>query len=204
MIPRKGMGQWILNHVVQNLGYEGDVLVSYDQHMMYKYGSGRGRPGWAERIGKKYQMIALGRLTAKLADNVKPKEERAWEPKARGVPLTYARGRDIDPSLLVAGRQPRREGMVWWLPVDYDFAAVEGQSNAEWVASSNDVPSSETFLQPMGRDDGGQWQLLEGYPSWSPDNREDDEDGFKPHRHVWTQIRGYRSEERRVGKECRL
>ena len=41
-----------------DLGYGGDVLASYDGYMLYTHGGGRGRPGWAERIGKKYQWIA--------------------------------------------------------------------------------------------------------------------------------------------------
>lgn len=192
IVPKKELGQWILDHVIQDLGYRGAVLASYDEHMLYKYGAGRGRPGWAERIGKKYQWIALSRLVARLTDNAKPKEkERTWEPKATGVPLVYARGRDIDPSLLVRGQQPRRESAVWWLPVDYDFISANGQSNAEWTASSADVPSSERLLQPIAREGGGEWQLLDGYPTWSPRKRAENDDDFESHRQVWTHIRGY-------------
>ena len=190
-VSRKCMGRWILNHVVQDLGYGGKALASYDGHMVYTYGSGRGRPGWAERIGKKYQLIALSRLAARLADNVKPKKGRSWEPKVKGVPLVYARGRDIDPSLLAPGPQPPHECAVWWLPVDYDFAAVENQSKAEWATSSADVPSSEAMLQPLPRDDGGEWQLLEGYPTWSTRRRDEEDDSSSGYRRVWTQIRGY-------------
>src|SRR5262249_2183171 len=80
VVSREGMGRWILNHVGRDLGYGGEVLASYDGYMMHTHGAGRGRPGWAERIGKKYQRIALSRLAARLADNAKPKKER-WEPK---------------------------------------------------------------------------------------------------------------------------
>lgn len=187
---RKEMGRWILNHIVSDLGYGGRVLASYDGYMLYTHGGGRGRPRWAERIGKKYQWIALSRLTARLADHVKLKTDRSREPKVRGIPLVYARGRDIDPSLLAHGGLTRREGAVWWLPVEYDFAAVAGQSNAEWTATSSDVPRSDRLLQPIARADGGEWLLLEGYPSWSASTHDDD-DGFAPHRKVWTQIRGY-------------
>jgi len=190
-VSRKEMGRWILEHIVSDLGYGGEVLASYDGYMLYTHGGGRGRPGWAERIGKKYQWIALSRLAARLADHVKHKTDRRWEPKVRGVPLVFARGRDIDPGLLATARQARREAAVWWLPVEYDFAVVAGQTNAEWVAGSGDVPSSVGFLQPLPRADGGEWQLLEGYPSWSASTREDGDDRFTPHRQVWMQIRGY-------------
>jgi nucleoside phosphorylase len=190
-INRKEMGRWILNHIISDMGYGGERLASYDRHMLYTYGGGRGRPGWAERIGKKYQRIALSRLAARLADHVKPKTHRNGEPKARGIPLVYARGRDIDPGLLAHDTLRRREGAAWWLPVEYDFSVVARQSNAEWTAVSTDVPPSERLLQPLVRADGGTWQLLESYPSWSARTREDGDDDFTPQRQVWTQIRGY-------------
>jgi hypothetical protein len=189
-VSRVEMGRWILRHVVSDLGYGGEVLASYDGNMIYTHGGGRGRPGWAERIGKKYQWIALSRLAARLADHVKPKADR-WDPKPKGIPLLYSRGRDIDPGLLVIDRVPRREAEVWWLPLKYDFAAVSGQTNAIWVADPADVPSSEQVLKPIARTDGGTWQLLEGYPSWSASTNDDEDGAFTPHRQVWTQIRGY-------------
>lgn len=198
-VSRRDMGRWILEHVVSDLGYSGQSLVSYDNYMLHIHGGGRGRPGWAERIGKKYQWIALSRLAARLADHVKPETNRSWEPKVRGIPLVHAQGRDLDPSLLSNGAPPSRQARAWWLPVEYDFAAVTGQTNAEWAATSRDLPSSETLLQPLGRDDGGEWQLLEGYPSWSASTPEDGEDSFTPHRDVWMQIRGYLVKRKAVG-----
>ena len=60
---RPEMGRWIFNEVLE-MGYGREMLGDYDGYMIYKYGSGRGRPSWAERIGKKYQWIALARLAA--------------------------------------------------------------------------------------------------------------------------------------------
>lgn len=189
-ISRKEMGRWILDHVISDLGYGGDALASYDDYMLYTHGGGRGRPKWAERIGKKYQWIALSRLIARLSDHVKPKIN-SWEPKIRGTALVYKRGRDIDPSLLAHSVMASREPAVWWWPVNYDFEAVAGQSNSEWTVAWNDVPSSERLLQPVARADGSEWQLLEGYPTWSAKTGRDDDDGFAARRQVWTQIRGY-------------
>jgi hypothetical protein len=74
--------------------------------------------------------------------------------------------------------------------VQYDFAAVAAQSNGEWTTGSIDVPPSDALLRPLGRADGGAWQLLEGYPLWSESKR-DEQDRFTAHRQVWAQIRGY-------------
>jgi nucleoside phosphorylase len=190
-VSRTDMGRWILGHTISDMGYGGEQLASYDRHMLYEFGGGRGRPGWAERIGKKYQLIALSRLAARLADHVKPEDDPYSEPQGEETPLVYVRGRDIDPGLLARRELPRSEGAVWWLPVEYDFAAVAAQSNAEWTSTSVDVPPSERLLQPLPRAEGGEWQLLEGHPTWSVTPRDDDNDGFSAHRQVWMQIRGY-------------
>jgi hypothetical protein len=191
VVSRKEMGRWILQHVVSEMGYGEEALASYDRQMLYTHGGGRGRPNWAERIGKKFQLIGLNRLVARLADHVKPNSKRSREPKPRGVPLVFSRGRDIDPGLLATAGPPHREGAVWWLPVEYDFAASASLTDAEWTTAGGDVPSTERLLQPITRADGGEWQLLEGYPTWSASTRGEGGEQFKPYRHVWTQIRGY-------------
>ena len=187
-LPRTGMGRWVLQHVIEEIGYGGEMLARYDGYMIYHHGGGRGRPGWAERIGKKYQWIALSRLAARLADNVVPKEND-WGPEVTGTPLMYASGRDIDPSLLVDGRLPKRSGTVWWMPEGYDFATGSAASNTDWAARHDDLPSSERLLQPVDRG-GTQWQLLEGYPQWDA-RADDDGEDFTPYRHIWMQVRGY-------------
>jgi nucleoside phosphorylase len=187
-VPRHEMARWILHHVVNELKYGGDVLAGYDGHMIHRYGGGRGRPGWAERIGKKYQWIALSRLAARIADHVEAKRSD-WGPELSGTPLVYDSGRDIDPSLLIKCG-PITHGPHWWFPQVYDFAAVARSSDADWTASSDDFPDSERLLQPLKRTDGGNWQLLEGFPSWSS-RAEDDEEEFTSYRRIWMHVRGY-------------
>lgn len=202
VLSREQMGRWILDHVVRDLGYQGDVLASYDQYIVSNYGAGRGRPTWAERIGKKYQWIALSRLAARLADNVQPKTSR-WDQKPRGVQLTYARGRDIDPSVLAPGPPSSRDGAAWWLPVDYNFAATRTHTDRQWAALSSDLPSSESLLQPIVGNHGADWQLLEGYPTWSDRSRADGYDPSSPYRQLWTQIRGYLVARKSAGRVFR-
>lgn len=188
-VSRKEMGRWILGHVVSDMNYGSVPLASYDGSMLHEHGGGRGRPRWAERIGKKYQLIALSRLAARLADHVEPKSKYP-EPKVEGEPLLYASGRDIDPGLLVRGDSPRRKNSAWWLSVDYDFGAVAGQSDTVWAAASADVPSTEKLLKPFAQPNGGEWQLLEAYPTWSARPADDDERS-SPYRQVWIHVRGY-------------
>jgi len=96
--------RWILQHVL-DLGYTPERFRNYDAYMIGKFGGGRARPKWAERIGKKYQWIALGRLLGRLADHVSAKREE-WQDSVQ-IPLVARKLRDLDVS--IDGRPaPRR------------------------------------------------------------------------------------------------
>jgi hypothetical protein len=74
-ITVENVASWIMVEAL-NLGYPGykNVALEYDQALNSEFGSGRGRKGYAERLGKKYYWIALHRLLGVLADNVNPKK----------------------------------------------------------------------------------------------------------------------------------
>lgn len=58
-VSKDDMEKRILQRVAQGFGYEGSGCERYDRYMLGKYGGGRGKPTWAERIGKKYQWVAM-------------------------------------------------------------------------------------------------------------------------------------------------
>lgn len=62
---------WVMTETL-NLGYPGynECALCYDAALTFEYGSGRGRQGYAERLGKKYYWVSLHRLLGVLADNV--------------------------------------------------------------------------------------------------------------------------------------
>ncbi|WP_406696365.1 hypothetical protein V5E97_35775 [Singulisphaera sp. Ch08] len=179
------MGHWIFNEVLE-MGYGGEKLANYDGYMIYRHGGGRGRPAWAERIGKKYQWIALSRLAVCLSDHVKPRRDR-WDPKPLRMPLVYSSGRDIDPSLLVRGNPERRES-AWWLPDGYSFSAMEQLSDAEWTGRHDDLPSSEAILSEKVDSGGSRWIILEACPKWRDKDANEDS---RCYRLVWMNIQSY-------------
>jgi nucleoside phosphorylase len=187
-LSREEMARWVLHHVVHDLGYGGSVLAGYDGYMIHKYGGGRGRPGWAERIGKKYQWIALARLAARVTDHVEPRRQ-SWERDLTGVPLAYYEGRDFDPSWLAVRRPQGKRGPCWWLPERYDFTVGAALSHDEWAAVADDAPQAARFLAPLNGPDGRQWQVLESYPEWTA--RSWDDDDHSPYRQIWMHVRGY-------------
>jgi hypothetical protein len=185
-VDRPSMGRWIFQHVL-DMGYSSQRFAHYDGYMLYRYGGGRGKPDWAERIGKKYQWIALARLIARLSDNVLPKKDR-WDPEQIRTPLVYERGRDIDTSLLL--RENTKERITsWWVPEWYDFGAVASLSDQEWTATHGDMPDSAAILAEKVDPAGKRWIMLEGFTRWS--SKTEDMSYSTPYRDIWLFFHSY-------------
>ena len=69
--------RWLLEEI-ERLGFGGTPFDEYDRVMTSQFGSGRGRSTWAERIGKKYQWIALYRLVGLVEDNIATAEDSSF------------------------------------------------------------------------------------------------------------------------------
>jgi hypothetical protein len=186
-ISRKDMAAWIFQHIF-DMGYNLKSTQEYDGVMGYQHGGGRGRPRWAERIGKKYQWIALARLAARLADHLTAKKDD-WDEESLITPLVYQGGRDTDPSI-ISPNDLRDHVQSWWSPYSYPFSTYASMADEEWVANQEDTPDLQQFVEIVGAD-GREWVLLSHYPEWS--SRHDSEDVAidRNYRLFWLQVRSY-------------
>ena len=184
---KSAIGGWILRHVVEEFGIEGDILDGYDGYMVSMGGGGRGKPTWAERIGKKYQWIALYRLASRLHDNM-DREESSWEPKPMRLPLILVKGRKLDPTLSRTIIPERKASECWWLPAGVDLAATKDLDFASWVSKQDDLPSLETLLQ-VTEHARQRWIILNASPRWS--EYQPDKDPGTSYRDTWMHLRGY-------------
>lgn len=183
LIGREESRRWVLGAAL-SLGYDPSLHGSYDEEMLQDHGPGRGKPAWAERIGKKYQRIALARLVGVLDDI-------AHAQGSAPVCIACENLRDLDPSVLQ--RRPVEEdqpppGACWWAPVALDFASTAGQTDAEWVGG-DDFPDPAALVAP-GADPtrtGQRWRLLDGHFQWN--NRTPERKGW--YRDAWMMITGY-------------
>jgi hypothetical protein len=182
---------WVL-HEVRRLGLT-ERMDNYDGATIYKYGSGRGKPDWAERIGKKYQWIALYRLIGIVADNITARDD----PWAKPLPPTLAPQlqapgeRNLDPTLLM--KVKLEEAVTsWWVPIRPDFAPDE--TNVQWL---NDLafPDSEKLVE-VTDPAGIQWLALHTYANW--DDRIDNTDWDTRFRTCFMQVRSYLIDARKV------
>jgi hypothetical protein len=151
------------------MGYDPTKFTDFDR----KQGSGRGH-GYKERIGKKYQWLALYEVLAKVSDNCKLFDESSWSRRRKVVSYDgswYPYVRDIDPSMVIWKTKELDdiEGSkkCWWMPEKY-----EGWSNnlREWMLCENDLPKPEKYLL-VNDEAGKEWLNLHSYPAWKQPKR---------------------------------
>jgi hypothetical protein len=135
-------GRWILQQVI-NMGYTPERFAAFDWEMIRTYGSGRSRPEWAERVGKKYQWIALYRLKARVADHVEPNDPARDPAEISDVSLQAVGQRNIDPTHWL---RPTMVTEPDYADFAYDFAAGEHLSDGEWLRQRK-LPETRSLLQ---------------------------------------------------------
>ncbi len=180
------MGKWIVQRVARDFGYEGSGCEEYDKYMVGTFGDGRGKPEWAERIGKKYQWIAMYQLASRLNDHFERKES-PWDPSPLRTPLILLEERKLDPTLAHTVAEEESKTTPWWLGGLVEFGSSDSLTHEQWIAEE-DLPSLESMVA-LSENDGQLWRPLVLYASWSED-REKRKEG-EPYRHVAINVEGY-------------
>jgi hypothetical protein len=134
-------GRWILQHVI-DMGYTPERFAGFDWEMVQTHGSGRSRPVWAERIGKKYQWVALYRLKAHIADHVVPDDTASDTVELPDLPLQAVGQRNIDPTHWL---RPSVATEPDYADFAYDFASTEQLPDGEWLHQGA-VPDALSLL----------------------------------------------------------
>lgn len=185
-INKPELGKWILEKIVVDFGYEKSGCEEYDKYMLGKYGGGRARKRWADRIGKKYQWVALFQLASRLSDHVEPKTDD-WDPKTLRTPLILLEERKLDPTLPSNVAAEDEAAINWWIPASVDFESGVHLSDVEWIKKQDDLPLFDQILSIQEKA-GQPWRLLASYPEW---REREDSQSDDPYRHVWMHIQSY-------------
>jgi hypothetical protein len=166
------------------LGYDVEKHGYYDRHCTHNVDIGTQRSK-IERIGKKYQWIALYELAAKVSDNFKMK---MYEDDSQKPAEAYCSGsfepniRNIDPTILNVN-----------IPVNAQHASVEyivpDVSYEEWLKDFSQVPSFEQCVTIEYKK--RQYILLEGEYNWEEPKKLGSCVYELPRKNIWHQIRGY-------------
>ena len=165
--------RWFLKRAVE-FGYPGpdDRCAIFDRILLAKFGGGRGKPGWAERLGKKYYWIFLNQLVGQIADHV---PRKSWS--GVSVPSNDLQGldlRDIDPTDIRMFVRETPENDPWVEPLPYVFSGPDSPNgDVAWVAENDLSDIASTLI--LSDNSGSQWHGLDLRASWQGkrDDRKD-------------------------------
>ena len=147
-----------------------------------------------ERIGKKYQWLALHELVARMADNLLFMEssfENETQRPYQGAHEIEFKLRNIDPSLLVAGTHYngwKQWSSTWWVPVDEpDLSSIKPPERLAWLKTDLDLFNCASLIDLTAPKDDRRWLVLGGFAHW----RQYDARGNKHNleRESWYRIR---------------
>ncbi|MEZ0169498.1 hypothetical protein [Microvirga sp. TS319] len=145
-----------------------DLGWSEDRHGQFDRGQRSGRNDHRiERIGKKYQWLALYELRARMEDNLAPVTDDTAAEVKDGV---EDRLRNIDPSLLIRSTldvgwgQPSRA--TFWIPKIPRTAVRSTQEALLWRDSERDILDGPEFIDLLDPNTGRRWLALHGFHLW--------------------------------------
>ena len=190
--PTAEASRWIFRRVL-DLGWTPDDFGTYDEALQrdsYQRAGPR-----LERIGKKYQWIALHELLARIADHCPYRPWHGDDTEPYDGPWQLAL-RDNDPSLTFDPipvpfyASPR----TWWQPLDVQIGRFDDSAERDkWSIGDAGVPTDDDvrrLLQIEG-EDGKRWLTLEGRYSWSEVRPAHLRDVFDAKGLLWLQIKSY-------------
>jgi len=184
---KPAIGRWIAKRVLDDFSYLGTKCSGYDSTVTQDTGGGRSKPAWAERIGKKYQWVAMYQLASRLYDSVDRKKD-SWERTTGRLPLILNEERKLDPTITHPERPDLKPSECWWIGGNVDLASTKQLDYTTWVNLRDDLPSMESLLAP--KDNGGQrWLPLICYPTWS--EYREGQPYSEPYRSTWMHLRAY-------------
>jgi hypothetical protein len=186
--------RWIVQRVFE-LGYDAKLHGTYERNIS-NYNDQMGNK--IERIGKKYQWIALFEAVAMVADNYKVKEER-WSKKSKlriypGPWHSYLR--DIDPAFTTKRKDEETDfgdnvlmpepETQWWMDKQYNYW---GMPASDWVNTIDDLPNPAAVILKKDCSEN-EWVYLNASIHWK-EPKPLGQDPYKSARkEVWYLIQG--------------
>ena len=168
-----------------NLGYDVEKHGKYDMEIASRNYTRHFKTN--ERIGKKYQWIALHELAAQVSDNYKMVAPWSW----RNKKLIYCPGsfephiRDIDPTVIIKKDKISPKFAINMSQIYNNF----DMENELWLKDLSDVPNiSELINLPI---EINKWLLLEGFYNWTEPTEIGREKYDYPQKNLWIMIKSY-------------
>ena len=184
--------RWILRRVLElgwtpaRFGAYDDFVATHDRHAPIDR---------TERIGKKYQWIALHELSAKIADHCK--YVRLYDDDADRFAGPWQLSlRDIDPSLATqpSSQPDRRAKVAWWQPWPAGLGPFDDdEARTQWLQGERDAPQAgelQSLLSVCDPQDS-RWLTLFAMYDWEESPTPQAAAAMSDRADQWLQIRSY-------------
>ena len=184
--------RWIVKRVFE-MGYDSRIHGHYESGISYYNEHSENK---FERIGKKYQWIALYEIMGNIADNYYVKIDR-WSTTTelgfyQGAWQSYLR--NIDPAFITKNKPEVEDDIEntlyprkWWHVPNYSFW---NRPDSKWVASKIDLPDITQIITTTD-ESGKEWLCLSSHIKWrSPKPIGEEKYGGK-RKEIWYSIQAY-------------
>jgi hypothetical protein len=157
--------RWVTKRA-HDYGWSHDLFGEFDDRI----GSGRGRSNkQMERIGKKYQWLALYELLARMADNLI--YDSGYSDDISGYEGPWQiHERNIDPSLLICKTKDddwENHPHAWWSPQTLKLRLLKRQEQKLWLQNESDQLNSASMLDVTDPDTGQRWLVMKSFKHYS-------------------------------------
>lgn len=170
---KKWAQRWVCKRAYE-LGWDEELFGFFDKHYARS-----GRNGGAiERVGKKYQWIALHELLARLSDNVHwiGSGYSDYDDLVFQGPWQMNM-RDLDPMLWQRSTGyhawDKWPNTSWWQPLTYSFAEDDLESQKAWLWDRRTIPSFAEIIVRKSPSDDRDWFVLRGFADWTKNSEMD-------------------------------
>ena len=181
------MSNMAIDIIFEKYGYSEKKHGNYDLSLPF---NGRQSKS-SERIGKKYQWIAMHELLAKITDNCKKQSkydlventtyQGPWEPFVR----------DIDPTILMKRtgyiNKDENHSLYWW---GKDMRFNFNCSVDECLSNKNELYVFDKIIK-LKDDKNNNWLTIQAYPQWSEPRKIGKKRWGREEKEVWAHVRSY-------------
>lgn len=168
--------------IFKKYGYDVNLHGKFDRHAT----TGDRFNNKTERIGKKYQWLALYEILARVSDNYEKQsryDEKTLPYQGPWDPLV----RNIDPTVYYHANQESALTINTNAWTSYEDWSGEETS---WLTNDTDIPDPKALINVVDNA-GVEWVILEAYFSWDQPMPIGRKKGEYPYRRLWYQIRSY-------------
>jgi len=184
------VSNYAIKKIFEEYGYKKEKFERVEKELSKKSSYNR-HENKTERIGKKYQWMAMYDVLARLSDNYRLKDDRYYgEEKTRDYIGTFQLYiRNIDPTILIKNTKKDRysNNEFWWNPkvsLNWD------ENNEQWVSKFDDFPDMKEFIE-LKDENQKEWLSLTSYPEWLEPLDKGIDRWDVVHKGVWSILRSY-------------